>query len=199
MKKEYRNKLRLRLASTAIGPSTIRRLAPAGTIGPARSFLERIDLHQLASCSEVEFATLLDSLTLAYTQEVSSLPWGAARKFLNIFLRDCLYYRFICDEYNLTRIEKYLEVPLDNDVIVELKAQAGQRSLPKWRGVSKLTPDISKCFQQYAKIVAERNEVMRVDLDIEYWRGAKAQERKLKAAAKRPPTRTISALSEAYD
>lgn len=185
MKKEYRNKLRLRLASTAIGASTIRRLAPAGTFGPARVFLERVDLRQLTNSDEVKFAARLDFLTDAYTEEVAHLPWGAARKFLNIFLRDCLYYRFVCDEYYLTRIENFFEVPLDDDLIVELKALAGQQKLPEWRGVSKLTAEQSKCFQQHAQVVADAKDVLRVDLDIEYWRGEKAQATKLKATAKK--------------
>ncbi|NVI81333.1 hypothetical protein [Janthinobacterium sp. BJB401] len=84
LKEEYRNKLRLRLANTAIGPSTIRRMAPAGTIDPARAFLETIDLRKVGVCNEEQFATLIDALTSSYIEVVPNLPWGAARKFLNI-------------------------------------------------------------------------------------------------------------------
>jgi hypothetical protein len=185
LKDEYREKLRLRLASTAIGPSTIRRMAPAGTIGPARAFLETIDLSKVGDCNEEQFATFMDALTKSYTDAVRDLPWGAARKFLNIFLRDCLYYRFICGEYDLTRIERYLEVPLDGDVIRELKRETGGGALPRWNGVSKLLETESQCFQKHAQAVADAKGVLRVDLDVEYWRGEIAQERKLKTNRKK--------------
>ncbi|WP_454776392.1 hypothetical protein [Janthinobacterium tructae] len=192
MKEEYRNKLRLRLANTAIGPSTIRRMAPAGTIDPARAFLETIDLRKVGVCNEEQFATLIDALTSSYIEVVPNLPWGAARKFLNIFLRDCLYCRFICEEYDLTWIERYLEVPLDGDVIKELKSGAGRGVLPRWNGVSKLTSIDSERFQKHAQVVADAKGVLRVDLDIEYWRGEKAQERKLKASMRKSASKIAS-------
>lgn len=185
LKKEYRNKLRLRLASTAIGASTIRRMAPAGTIDLARAFLETIDLEKVSECNEAQFATLLDTLTSSYMEDVPNLPWGAARKFLNIFLRDCLYYRFTCEEYDLTKVERYLEVPLDGDVVEELKGDARGSVLPRWNGVSKLTIIESESYQKHAQLVADAKGVLRVDLDIEYWRGEKAKERKLKASRRK--------------
>lgn len=200
MKIEYRDKLRRRLASTAIGPSTIRRLAPAGTIDSARAFLENIELAQFADTESEAFEALLDRITSQYQRNVPQLSWGAARKFLNIFLRDCLYNRWVCDDYNLTAIERYLEVPLDRDVVEELQHRAGSETLPPWNGVGLLTEDDSKVFQQYARKVADAIEVLRVDLDIEYWRGEKALARRAKASAKKarggiePPKQGFSTL-----
>lgn len=188
MRAEYRRKLRERLASTAIGPSTIRGLAPEGTIGRAREFLERVPLEQLANLDAAAFTKRLDELTTQYCGEVRALPWGAARKFLNIFLRDCLYNRWISEDFRLPTVAPFLEVPLDFDVVDELKHRAGRGKLPPWPRIKNLELTESAKFQEYATRVARDEGVNRVDLDIVFWRGPRALARKEKQAkrAKKP-------------
>lgn len=173
--------MRLRLASTAIGASTIRGMAIEGTIGPAREFLEKIDLDVFDGCDEVGYFAQLNTLTEQYLVEVPQLKWGATRKFLNIFLRDCLYNRWVCESYRMTTFEQFLEVPLDKDVVLELKSRAGRGNLPMWEGVNKLDRKNSELYQKFARNFAEGIQVLRVDLDIEFWRGELAQARKDKA------------------
>ncbi|WP_152969045.1 hypothetical protein [Amantichitinum ursilacus] len=170
MKDEYRNKLRCRIANSAIGPSTIRGMAKKGTIAPARLFLAQIDLSKFINCDAEEFAKLLDGITEQYRNEVK-LHWGTARKFLNIFLRDCLYNRWVCEDFQLSEIGQFFEVPLDSHVARELKQKAGRGKLPRWRGVSRLDAPQSKQFQNYADKLAKSEGVWRVDLDIIFWRG----------------------------
>ena len=50
--------------------------------------------------------------------------WGAARKALNIFLRDVLYNHYLRSRHHLDRLEEWLEVPLDRDVAAALRAAA---------------------------------------------------------------------------
>jgi hypothetical protein len=180
----FRKKLRERLASTAIGPSTIRGLAPEGTIGPAREFLERVALARFANVDASIFEELLDNVTGEYLVEVPALPWGAARKFLNIFLRDCLYNRWVSEDFQLATIAGFLEVPLDFDVADELKHRAGHGKLPAWPRIKNLEPPVSARFQEFAETVAIKEGVHRVDLDIAFWRGPRAQARKAKQAAR---------------
>jgi hypothetical protein len=40
--------------------------------------------------------------------------WGAARKALNLVLRDILYNQYLQREYGFNRIGKWLELPLDS-------------------------------------------------------------------------------------
>ncbi|GAB7129040.1 hypothetical protein JCM19000A_35480 [Silvimonas sp. JCM 19000] len=170
LKDEYRNKLRCRIANSAIGPSTIRGMAKKGTIAPARLFLAQIDLSQFINCDAKKFAELLDTITKQYCDEVG-LKWGAARKFLNIFLRDCLYNRWVCEDFQLSEIGQFFEVPLDSHVARELKQKAGRGKLPRWQGVIHLEEPVSKQFQNYADELAMSEGVWRVDLDIIFWRG----------------------------
>ena len=102
-------------------------MGPKGTIEVARQYLASLDLQRFSVKTEREFRVVLNRTTRAY---LTKLPaegrhWGAARKFLNIFLRGVVYDRFLCEEYDLYRIEPWLEVPLDSHVAKGLKAESG--------------------------------------------------------------------------
>ncbi|MBU1308640.1 MAG: hypothetical protein KKE30_03790, partial [Gammaproteobacteria bacterium] len=95
--------------------------------------------------------------------------WGAARKALNLFLRDVTYNKDLCEYYDLSRIRKWLEIPLDSHVANALKKEPEGVNLPKWCTIKRLTPEISREFQTVATRVAQRKRIARVDLDIYYW------------------------------
>ena len=166
--------LRYRLAHTAIGPSTARKMGPPGTIGRVRSFLQQIALEDFVVEEAGAFYKHLDSQT-AGLQECAGVAWGAARKFLNIFLRDALYNRWMCAEFGLGKIEDLLELPLDSHTAKGL-CQAAEdhpeiaQQLPRWPGVVNLTPALSDQYQRLASDVAALKQVARVHLDILYWR-----------------------------
>jgi len=164
--------LRERQASVSVGPSTARRMGPKGTIQAARAFLAKVQLERFQLKSEVAFIAELDRAT---KELMRSLPeearkWGSARKFLNIFLRECAYNKYLSVHHKLHRIEAWLEVPLDSHVVKKLKKKAGRGALPRWDGVIHLTPEQGASFQAYAATVALEDGVNRVDLDVKYWR-----------------------------
>ena len=95
--------------------------------------------------------------------------WGLARKLLNIFLRDCLYTRYLSRAYGLASGERFFEIPLDSITAKQIRKAAPE--LPRWRGVRHLEPDISAAYQAAALLVAKRKHTLRVHLDA-YWWGA---------------------------
>lgn len=174
MSQEYLRVLRCRLAHTAIGPSTARKMGPAGTIAKARTFLQQIPLNDFVVNDEGVFRAQLDGNTLEMTRR-TGVAWGAARKFLNIFLRDALYNRWICTAFGLGEIEKWLELPLDSHTARGLRQAMKEhpeiaQQLPRWPGVVNLTPELSNQYQRLASDVAAGKQFARVHLDILYWR-----------------------------
>ncbi|WP_374626432.1 hypothetical protein [Pandoraea sp.] len=167
-----------RLGRTAIGPSTARGMGPPGTIKAARSFLQTYDLRSVKANTPKTFRKKLDDMTYDL---IANLPaearhWGSARKFVNIFLRNCAYNRFMYDAYGLGRIEAWMEVPLDSHVTAGLKLDGLAAKLdlipPRWKTVIGLTPELSDRWQTLAQAVAERSRIHRVHLDVRYWNGA---------------------------
>jgi hypothetical protein len=169
MNDNYRAILKERTASAAIGASTIRRLAPKGTIGPVRKFLAKVDLAKLVAPDAASFSSELDAVTTALAKK-TKIPWGASRKFLNIFLRDCLYNVWLREDFELARIEDWLEPPLDAHIAKGLKKDHKPQRLPRWPGVKHLDPAMSEQFQAVARQIAKRQGVAPVHLDIKYWR-----------------------------
>lgn len=172
MNKEYIKYLRERQGSTSVGPSTARGMGPKGTIQAARKYLQALRLKRFIKKSNSAFLRELD---MATEELMAALPkrarkWGSSRKFLNIFLRGCTYNKYLNRYYSLGKIEQWLEVPLDSHVIRGLKNEAERGQLPSWTGVINLKPSVSMIFQNFATEVARREGVLRVHLDVKYWR-----------------------------
>lgn len=177
MNKDFIALMQKRSGNGSVGPSTARSMGPPGTIAAAKRFFQEFDLRSIKARSEASFITKLDNAT----EELrASLPregqygqyWGSSRKFLNIFLRNCLYNRYLCDQFRFHTLEKWLEVPLDSHVGRGLKLETEGKNLPCWKTVIGLTPEISNEFQTIAHLVAVKKRIARVHLDILYWRGA---------------------------
>ncbi len=173
MNKEFIALLQKRIGSTSIGPSTARGMGPTGTIQVARLFLQEFDLQAIKARSESSFRINLELATKALKDCLpqKAQHWGSSRKFLNIFLRNCLYNRFICDHYGLEKLEPWLEVPLDSHVAKGLMLERGSEVLPRWGTVIGLKPEDSNSFQEFAHIVADRKNISRIHLDLLYFRG----------------------------
>ncbi len=105
-----------RIAELAIGPSTLRNQGAKNVVGRARSFLKRIELKDFGKASRTAFYTRLDQDTLLLKRYFppGARNWGAARKAINIFLRDVLYNSYLSSVYHFVRLEKWLEVPLES-------------------------------------------------------------------------------------
>jgi hypothetical protein len=97
--------------------------------------------------------------------------WGAARKALNLFLRDVLYNHYLSQHFRFRRIEKWLEVPLDSYTAKGIREKYGSKKLPPWKGIKYLTPEVSQAYQDAATKLASDSKFARVHLDVLYWRG----------------------------
>jgi len=164
--------LKRRTAELAIGHSTLRNQGAPGVAAAARQFLASMDLRCFSVASEKTFFKSLDRMTQELVQAlpVGTQNWGAARKALNIFLRDCVYDRFLCEHFGLAQIHPWLELPLDNYTAVGLGTTSLGSDLPKWDAIKRLKEKDSAEYQQVARQVASRIGCNRVDLDIYLWR-----------------------------
>jgi hypothetical protein len=80
----------------SIGQSAARNMGKS-TIKEAHEFLRSLDLKSIITDSEETFMRRLDEVTSEFTSRLSNKRWGAARKFLNIFLRAAFYNRYLFD------------------------------------------------------------------------------------------------------
>lgn len=159
----------IRTANLAIGNSTLRNQGAAGVTKIARDYLATIDLKKL---TPTDFNAELDRLTddLKSKFPAGAQNFGAARKAINIYLRDCLYNKYINKKYSLDSIQNLLEVPLDSHVANGLRATKYKTCLPQWDAIIRLTKSDSDKFQKYAECIANDLSCNRVDLDIYLWR-----------------------------
>lgn len=172
MKEHYLDLLQRRIGSTSVGPSTARGMGPAGTIPAARRFLQKLEIDRFVQRSESAFRAELDAATLELRKALpkGAKNWGSARKFLNIFLRNCAYNKYLCAKHQLEKIESWLEVPIDSHVAKGLKSEGKRGDLPRWHTVIRLTPEENATYQEFALSFAQREGVLRVHLDVKYWR-----------------------------
>ena len=148
-------------------------MGASGTLQTARNFLEKIDLRHFKKRNRSLFENTLNEFTVKFKKSLpkGSQNWGSARKFLNIFLRDVFYSRYLCQKYNLYHLEPWLEIPLDSHVAKGLRLEDNAKALPKWRTVIGLSPKENKIYQDFAEKVAVQKGTFRVHLDLRYWRG----------------------------
>jgi hypothetical protein len=175
---EFIERLQVRTAVLAIGRSTLRSQGAPGMVFEARRFLRNIDLNLFSVGGSEQFTGVLDMQTNLLARRFPDGGrgnWGAARKSLNIFLRDVFYCRPLCEHYKLAVIEPWLEVPLDSNVHEGLLSDATSTVVP-WPGVKALTPAVSSQRQGIAAVIAKSLGVARVHLDVRYWRKAALDE-----------------------
>ena len=158
-----------RVARVAVGASTVRGRGNAGTVGAARAFLRSIDLTAFSTSDPETLASALERITQSLRQALpeTAAHWGIARKVLNIFIRDCLYNKYLTEAFDIA--EPLLEVPLDSYTATALGEIEPVGTLPRWPGMRHLTPDISTAFQTVAAQEAERRGIARVHLDGLWW------------------------------
>ena len=149
-------------AVDAVGPSAVRG-QPSGTLGAIHEYLGRLRLDRLAGMDRTDYARWLDARTRGLQKKLPGpqKPWGVARKAMNLFMRSCLYNRYLSRKFHLTRVQRYMEIPLDSAVVRGLRRRAKKerRKLPRWPGLIGLQLEVSQQFQYYAKKCARRNEL----------------------------------------
>ena len=165
------------IAISAIGPSALRNQGSDGVIKAAQKYLADINLQVFRAKDEDAFLRVLDDQTeilrRAFPRKAQN--WGAARKALNLFLRDICYNRFLCKKHGLALMEDWMEIPLDSLTAASLKREGKRGELPKWPGLNRLSPTISSKFQAIAKRIASAQNISRIHLDMRL--SAKERER----------------------
>ena len=160
----------------AIGRSTLRNQGAPGMVDHARTHLREVDLNIFSTEDINSYFCKLNSQTESLANSFpanGSGNWGAARKSLNIFLRDVVYNKHLCEHFKLSHIEKWLEVPLDSHVYQGLRNDAKQNGVfPRWPGLCHLKSEGSAALQDIASQVAKTLGVPRVHLDVRYWRSS---------------------------
>lgn len=163
-----------RVANTSIGASTLRG-RKRGTIDIVRKFLYKsLDLTELDNLGNSEFSCWLDDNTEKLMEELPEPNWGDARKSINIFLENAFYNKFLSKHYNLDTLVGKLEIPLDSNVARGLKADMEnwgiKTSIPGWKSIQGLKPEISKEYQDSAQEIAQLEQTSRIYLDLKYWK-----------------------------
>jgi hypothetical protein len=159
------------VAIAAVGVSALRGQGK-GVLKSTQKYLGELDLSTLKDINtNVDIISWLDKQTeeILDCMPVMNRPWGAARKALNLFLRDCLYNKYLCQEYKMDRLEKWLEIPLDSLVANGLQKKAEKGLLPRWPGLKHLKKEISDQYQDTAQSFADKNEIARVHMDVALW------------------------------
>ena len=172
MRKNPTRLMQGRIAELAIGTSTLRNQGAPGVLSAARKFLKQLDLAAFRTRTPERFQARLNMTTRHLKGRLprGARNWGAARKAVNIFLRDVLYNHYLRSRHALNRLEEWLEVPLDRDVAAALRGESEGAALPRWKTIKRLTPDVSRRYQSIAEVVARRKGTDRVHLDLHYWR-----------------------------
>jgi hypothetical protein len=173
MKKDdqfYRDMQRY-IAVTTIGPSTLRNQGANRVIEAAQVYLSVVSLPTFKTTGESDFLEALNAHTerLRMALPTGAQNWGAARKALNLFLREICYNRFLCELHRLVACEDWMEIPLDGLVARALGRRAGRRKLPRWPGLTLLTPEVSNSYQAFAREFAVSIGISRVHLDMRLW------------------------------
>lgn len=171
---DFIDRLQARTALLAIGRSTLRNQGAPGVVAAARRYLRVLDLRDFSVTTRVQFASALEKhthlLMKRFPRETKD-NWGAARKALNIFLRDVVYNRPLCEHHRLSHLEPWLELPLDSNAYDGLvEDSAGNYDVPAWPGVKALDRSVSAELQTIADAIAKCLNTRRVHLDVRYWR-----------------------------
>jgi len=161
--------LQRKVAVTAVGPSALRGQGK-GVLSATQEFLSKVSLARLPRSDPRRFGFWLDRQTeRLLTLPLKSRPWGAARKAINLFLRDVLYNRYLCRHFRINRVESWLEVPLDSAVARGLKRSSQRGELPSWPGLKGLTKPVSDQYQIFANELSKEKNIERVHLDMYLW------------------------------
>ena len=159
-----------KVAVTAIGPSALRGQGK-GVLKTSQEFLASLSLARIPRSSEIRFRNWLDRQTNRLLDQlpIEGRPWGAARKAINLFLRDALYNQYLNRQFKISKIEPWLEIPLDSAVARGLRKRTERDVLPQWPGLKHLKPIVSDNFQNFASVYARKLKIERVHLDMVLW------------------------------
>lgn len=164
-------------------PSSAMRSQGEGTLGEVREYCQDLDLGTFEVTSERLFLVELDQATEDLSGRLCPKNWGAARKALNLFLRDVMYDACLPVHHKLEgSLLCWLELPLDSRSVRFIKSEG--KAIAKQDGTCKLplapkgkftirdlVKPQSNQLQKYASVVASHKGYKRVELDEEAWGG----------------------------
>lgn len=165
---EFLGDLQRNIAWRAVGPTTLRKMVPAGGRKVVCEYLAKI---QLCGISKEKLSDMLNEWTGELQEKLSELNndraryWGPSRKSINLFLRDISYNYVTRKEYGFEAFDECLEVPLDGLVMAGIRRDGSAANLNRCAVIG-LNPEWSLEYQDAAKSIAEAKEMNRVDLDI---------------------------------
>jgi len=170
IEKEFIRIVQQKVAVSAVGPSALRGQG-VGVLHATQAVLQELDFFRIPDNSNKEFVKWLDQKTNIILRRlpVENNPWGAARKALNLFLRDVFYNRYLYTNSNIQNVENWLEIPLDSAVAKGLKQNDLLGTLPKWPGLKHLSKKVSNKYQTIALKIAQSKDISRVHLDMIFW------------------------------
>lgn len=167
---EFIQTMQNKVAVSAVGPSALRGQGK-GVLSATQTFLAKVNLTKIQKIDHRQFEIWLDRQTGSLLDKLplKNRPWGAARKAINLFLRDALYNRYLCLHFKINKIESMLEVPLDRVIASSLKRIGKRGQLPSWPGLKWLTKPASNQFQLFASEIAMKKKIKRVHIDMYLW------------------------------
>ena len=138
-------------------------------VAAGRDFTARLKLAQFGTADRRSFQWRLNAATARLMTRLPkrAASWGLSRKLLNIFLRDCLYSRYLCEAFKLDDAVGLYEVPLDSITATRIRSLVPD--LPRWRGVKHLDIPTSAAYQEAAEQIARLSGLPRVHLDAVWW------------------------------
>ena len=164
-----------RVAYVSIGPSTLRNQGDKGVANVAQHYLMVIDLSHVSKMeNQNDYLLWLNKMTNELKEQFPGRArgnWGAARKAINVFMEEAFYNKYLNNCYQLDKIAHFLEVPVDSYVINNLKKELNDAAvMPKWISIKKLKENDHEIIQGLANKIAEKKSVLRVFLDLKWWR-----------------------------
>lgn len=161
-----------RIAELSVGASTVRNAGAKRVAERARTALKRIDIEAFQVSTRDDFLEELERETNRINRylPLGARHWGVARKVSNIFLRACVQNRPLARHYGLSKIEKWLELPLDSHVADGIKLCSKNSELPIWTTINGLDVDTSDEYQKAARSIARIKKVNAIDLESCWWR-----------------------------
>ena len=170
--RENVNRIQKRVADISITTSVVRGIGFNRALAVARNFVAQLDLSEFSAQARHEqaFIDLLNKKTdelqlrlqeqrarLAKARSTEAKLWGSARKVLNVFLCEAYFNRALERRYKLRELADWLEVPLDSQVVTEIRRKAqelGFEKPPSVRGVKWLDQETSATYQTFARKIA---------------------------------------------
>ena len=173
-KSEWIEHIRRHLAVASVGNSTLMSQAGQGRVERAQQFLiQQVQLNSLANIDNAKFNKYLSAKTRSLANQLlrptdNTPNWGAARKVINIFLRLCSMNKDLNPHFQLSNIEPYLELPLDNQIVSRIDEEA-KTNFRKSFKIRELKATENEKIQCVASGIAKKKGLLRYELDVLFW------------------------------